>query len=138
MFESLNAVATKAYIGVQIQLMSTKLLPMEYENGTRDGDKENWSLDNFLDNVITKGQSWGSLFTVIAGLVLVIVGIWKLVQGLTSGGKSQVSWPTVIIMLVLGGMLAFTGGWNLVKKITGGAGGTLEDMGKGSMIMPIF
>lgn len=99
------------------------------QNGLGGTTSSNWSMDKFLENVISKLQGWGSAIVIIIGLIMVIIGLFQLFKGLSSGGRSQVNWVVVILLLLLGGALAFTGGWSLVKNITGGGGQTLSDLG---------
>lgn len=112
-----------------------KIAPMTAEinqNGMDNSVKKSgFDVDTFLENSISKVSYWGSGIVILLGLIMVIVGIWQLFKGLSSGGKSQVNWVIVVLLIFIGGALAFTGGWNLVKKISGGGAGTLESMGSG-------
>lgn len=90
-----------------------------------------WDLNSLLQNLNTSMNTWGSLIVTIIGLVMVIVGVYKIAKGLMSHGQGQVNWVLNIALIVIGGMLAWSSGWSLVKDFAGGAKDTIEELGGG-------
>lgn len=107
-----------------------KPITMDTYGTVGDGsDGTNFSIDKLIENTIGKLSYWGSGLVIIFGLIMVIVGIYQLFKGLSSGGKSQVNWVVVVLLILIGGALAFTGGWSLVQKVAGGGAKTIEGLG---------
>lgn len=89
-----------------------------------------WSMSTFLENSDTMLESWGVIIVGIVGLVMVIVGVVKLAMGLTSSGRGQTNWFMTIALIVLGAILAFAGGWDLVQNLGAGAKDTIYSLGE--------
>lgn len=89
-----------------------------------------WSINNFLNNLNNSLFGWGTIIVVIIGVVMVIVGIFLIAKGLMSQGRGQTNWFLAIVLLVLGGALAFGGGWDVLKNFGTGSKNTLDDLGK--------
>ena len=87
-----------------------------------------WSLESFLVNLLGKVKLWGSGIIMVLGAVAIIVAVWQLFKGFTSGGKGQVNWAMAIGCGIFGGFLLF-GGWNLISKVSKGAGSSIETIG---------
>lgn len=105
-------------------MMSTILnVPIFAANG--------WTLENFLNNAFKKLKGWGGILVTIIGIVMLVAGIYQVAKGLISHGKTQVSWPIAIILILLGAALAFAGVWGLMSDIGTGARGTIESLGEG-------
>ena len=63
-----------------------------------------WEVNNVLNNVrellITVGQG----LMMIIGVVMIIVGIFKIASGLMSHGKQQVNWVINILLILVGAL----------------------------------
>ena len=81
----------------------------------------NWSFDNLLGNVRKSLIRWGAALMMIVGVAMIIVGIFKIASALISHGKTQVSWPINIILIVLGAL--FCAGSTFFGKLTESSGG---------------
>lgn len=90
---------------------------------------DQWSINNLLNNVSGSLSTWGRVLVVIVGLVMVIVSVFKIAQGLMSGGRGQVNWVLNIILFFVGGMLAFGGGWSTLQSLSQGGEKTLDQLG---------
>lgn len=99
------------------------------------GNGSNWSVTNFLNNVNSQLRSWGGVIVAIIGVIMVIVAIWNIGKGLMGGGRGQVNWVLNIILFLVGGALAFTGGWGLVESIADGGASTLNELGGSGTIV---
>lgn len=95
-----------------------------------------WDIDSFLDKLKTKITDWGTLLVVVVGLVMVIVGVVQVAKGLISHGKTQTNWVVAVLLIVVGGALAFGSGWGFVQNVAGGTGNSLEELG--GVILPMF
>lgn len=93
-----------------------------------------WSMDVFLENSQEALTQWGGIIVGIVGIVMVIVGVVKLAVGLMQGGRGQVNWVMTIILIGLGGILAFTGGWQFVTNFSSGALSTIQQLGEDVII----
>lgn len=63
-----------------------------------------WSVNAVLANVKKRLISWGALLMMIIGVVMIIVGIFKIAQGLISHGKTQVNWVVNILLIIIGAL----------------------------------
>ena len=88
-----------------------------------------WDLGSFLQNATETIKQWGGYIIVLIGVVMVIVAVFKIASGLISHGKTQVSWPVAIILLILGGAF-MVGGFTFVSNIASGGKKTIEDLGQ--------
>ena len=87
-----------------------------------------WDANSFLANVRKNLIAWGRVLMMIVGVAMVIVGIFKIAQGLISHGKTQVSWVTNILLICVGAM--FCAGsvfFNMMTQSSGGVGGGLAN-----------
>ena len=91
-----------------------------------------WSVQNFLDNTNSTLRTWGGVIVSIIGVVMVIVAIFNIGKGLMGGGRGQVNWVLNIILFLVGGALAFGGGWSLVQDVSKGGSDTLNQLGTGT------
>lgn len=80
-----------------------------------------WSLNNVLENVRARLVDIGAMLMMIIGVAMVIVGIFKIASALISHGKTQVSWPVNIILIVLGAL--FCAGATFFRNMTCSNGG---------------
>ena len=81
-----------------------------------------WDLGSFLQNATS------------IGVVMVVWSVVMIARGLISHGKTQVSWPVAIILLILGGAF-MVGGFSFVSNIASGGKQTIEDLGNGTILM---
>lgn len=93
-----------------------------------------WDLRTFLTNSFETLGDWISLAVMILGIVAVAYSVWQIVSGLMSQGKKQTNWAVAIILLLVGGALSMTTGFEFVQGIAGGGKKTIEDLG-GQTIM---
>lgn len=93
-----------------------------------------WSMDTFLTNVQGSMESWGQILIMIVGIVMVIAGVVKLAMGMMNSGRGQTNWILTIGLIVVGGILAFAGGWDMLVGIGQGAKNTLDDLGTGVIL----
>lgn len=91
-----------------------------------------WNLNTFLTTLNSSLNNWGSLFVTCVGVVMVIVAVVKIAKGLMSHGQGQVNWVLNIALLLIGGMLAWSGGWSLISDMSAGANDTLNELGGGT------
>lgn len=101
--------------------------------GTTATESE-WDLAEFLKNVETTLGEWFGLAVAVVGLVAIAYAIWQIVSGLMSQGKKQTNWAVAIILLLVGGTLTATGGFDFVQGIAQGGQETIEDLGTGGTI----
>lgn len=96
---------------------------------TTSGD---WTISNFLNSAQQTIAYYGSILTSLIGVAMVIVGIYQVAKNLISHGKGQNSWVVTFALILVGGALAITGGWNMVGKFAQGSRNTLANMAQGS------
>lgn len=108
-------------------MFSTLLL-----SGTASGE---WDLRAFLTNSFETLGEWFSLAIMILGIVAVAYAIWQIVSGLMSHGKKQVNWVVTIILLLVGGALSMTTGFQFVQDIASGGRKTIEDLGGQTIVL---
>lgn len=92
-----------------------------------------FDIEAFLTNATAKIKDWGGLALILMGVILMLVAVFKIVSGLISHGKKQVSWTVCIIMFILGGALASFGlgadAWAWLQGIAEGGKNTIDDLG---------
>lgn len=93
-----------------------------------------WDLGSFLQNAASTLKTWGGYLIVLIGVVMVVWSVVMIARGLISHGKTQVSWPVAIILLILGGAF-MVGGFSFVSNIASGGKKTIEDLGNGTILM---
>ena len=93
-----------------------------------------WDLGSFLQNATSTLRTWGGYLIVLIGVVMVVWSVVMIARGLISHGKTQVSWPVAIILLILGGAF-MVGGFSFVEHIASGGKQTIEDLGNGTILM---
>lgn len=86
-----------------------------------------WDLSTFLQNAKTQFQTWGGYLLAVLGILMIIVGLYKLGTGLMSDRK-EVEWVKVITLLLIGGVLAVSG-VNVITNIADGGSATIKDLG---------
>lgn len=93
-----------------------------------------WDLGSFLQNATSTLKTWGGYLIILIGVVMVVWSVVMIARGLISHGKTQVSWPVAIILLILGGAFMF-GGFSFVENIASGGKKTIEDLGNSTILM---
>jgi uncharacterized membrane protein len=93
-----------------------------------------WDLGSFLQHSTETLKQWGGYLIILIGVVMVIASVYQIAKGLISHGKTQVSWPVAIILLILGGAF-MVGGFSFVADIASGGKQTIEDLGNGTILM---
>lgn len=93
-----------------------------------------WDLGSFLQNATSTLKTWGGYLIILIGVVMVVWSVVMIARGLISHGKTQVSWPVAIILLILGGAF-MVGGFSFVSNIASGGKKTIEDLGNGTILM---
>jgi hypothetical protein len=88
-----------------------------------------WDLRNFLKNSFSTLGDWISLAVMILGIIAVGYAVWQIVSGLMSQGKKQTNWAVAITLLLVGGVLSMTTGFQFVQDIARGGRKTIEDLG---------
>ena len=83
----------------------------------------NWRICTVLQNVRELMISWGAALMMVIGVVMVIVGIWKIAQGLISHGKTQVNWVVNILLIIVG--ILFCAGSAFFRAMTASSNNSL-------------
>ncbi|MBD5585202.1 MAG: hypothetical protein HDQ88_08970 [Clostridia bacterium] len=91
-------------------------------------EQTNWSIGNFLQNSITTLQEWGKWLIILIGVILIVWACVQIARGLISHGKTQISWPVNIIMLIMGGVFMI-GGFSFMAGVASGGKQTLTELG---------
>ena len=91
-------------------------------------EQTNWSIGNFLQNAITTLQDWGKWLIILIGVILIVWSCVQIARGLISHGKTQISWPVNIIMLIMGGVFMI-GGFSFMAGVASGGKQTLQELG---------
>lgn len=86
-----------------------------------------WTIDEFLSQLGVMMDRWGAALMTVLGLAMIIVGIFKICKGLMSD-RAQTNWLMCIVLLFVGGLLAFNG-WSKIQSVAQGGGQTLYEMG---------
>lgn len=93
-----------------------------------------WDLGSFLQNSTKTLKTWGGYLIILIGVVMVVWSVVMIARGLISHGKTQISWPVAVILLILGGAF-MVGGFSFVSNIASGGKQTIEDLGNGGTIL---
>lgn len=93
-----------------------------------------WDLGSFLQNATSTLKTWGGYLIGLIGVVMVVWSVVMIARGLISHGKTQVSWPVAIILLILGGAF-MVGGFTFVADIASGGKQTIDELGNGTILM---
>ena len=97
-----------------------------------------WDITSFLTNLATKLQTWGGLFFVLIGVVMIIWSIYKLAHGLMSQGRQDINWFKILVAFLVGGALVAAGGsgaWQFVSDIAKGGKQTINELGGSGTIL---
>lgn len=99
------------------------------------GADSGWDIRTFLENSLDTLGEWFSLGVMILGIVAVVFAIYQIVSGLMSQGKKQTNWVVAIILLLVGGTLSMSTGFQFVQDIASGGRKTIEDLGGQTITM---
>lgn len=99
---------------------------------TMTGESGSWSIDSFLKNLQNSLGTWAQFIVVIIGLIMLVVGIFQVARGMMSSGRGQTNWFLAIALIFIGGALAFSGGWGIVRKVSKSGQETINDLGDGN------
>lgn len=110
-------------------------LGVEFLTATANGAAGDWDIGSFLTNSSETLRVWFNAILLIVGLVAIAYATWQIVSGLMSHGKKQVNWAVSIILLLVGGVLASTTGFDFMQGIAGGGKKTIEDLGGGTIML---
>ena len=82
---------------------------------------------NILQNATNFMGAAGKILIVLFGLVMVIGGVFQIAKGMLGGQRAQVNWVMAIGLILVGGALAFSGGFTLLKNFSNQTNATLTD-----------
>lgn len=68
-------------------------------------------VNKLLDNAKSALDAWGKVLMTITGIAMIIIGVFKIAQGLMSHGKSQVNWVVNILLIVIGTVFCIGSAW---------------------------
>lgn len=94
-----------------------------------------WDLRTFLQNSFRTLDQWFSLAVAIVGLVAIAWATWQIVSALMSQGRKQINWAVSIILLIVGGALSASGGFQFVRGIAESGQKTINDLGGQTIMM---
>lgn len=110
---------------------SASLFSVAFAEGEASGTSS-FSVENLLNGLAKKLGTWGGALVTLLGVAMILVACIQIFKGLTSSqGRGSVNWLMVIVLLVVGGIFAFTGGWQFVTDVATGTGNELKDLGNG-------
>ena len=90
------------------------------------------SITNFFQNAGNLLKEWANYIFIIFGVILLIVGVYKIWKNFTQHGKQQADWLVSILCLLIGGLLVGSGAWNTVVGYANLGKNTLEDIASAS------
>ena len=98
-----------------------------------------FDIGSFLQNSASTLEFWGGLFITLCGLAMLIIMGFKVTKKLAGNPQqgSQISWGTIIALLIFGGAFFF-GGIAFIITIARGGQKTIMDLGTGATYLPIF
>ena len=96
-----------------------------------EGDSS-WTIGKFVGNLQKSVTSWVKVIVLIIGVVMVGFGIYQVAKNLISHGKGQTNWIVTFALIIIGGTLMLTTGWEFIGTFSKGTKGSLEDMGEGT------
>lgn len=92
-----------------------------------------WDLGSFLTNSKSTLTTWFGAAIMILGIVAIAYATWQIVSGLMSHGKKQTNWAVAIMLLIVGGALSMTTGFQFMQEIASGGQKTIKDLGGGTI-----
>lgn len=106
------------------------MIPGILANASILADGEGFDLFTFLQNTIGGTQRLGGGILVLLGVIMIGVGGFRIGKGLLTQGKPQaqpINWFLCLGLLVVGGMLSFSG-FKGVLNATKTIGGTVDSL----------
>lgn len=93
--------------------------------------KSEWNLGQMLGAIQQTILNYGKVIVAIIGLVMVLVAVYQIAKNLISHGKGQTNWVVTFALLIVGGALMVTSGWDSIVRIARGSNNTLDSLGTG-------
>lgn len=90
-----------------------------------------WSLGNFLGALQGSVLNYVKIIIVIIGIVMVGFGVYQIAKNLISHGKGQTNWVVTFALIIVGGTLMLTSGFDLLTTIGRSGKGSIENLGSG-------
>lgn len=112
-------------------IMGLLMAAIDLTQSANPSGETSWSVSGLLSGTGKSIETWGKAIVAIIGVVMVIFGVVQIAKGMMSGGKGQVNWVMSIGLILVGGMLAFAGGWSILESIGTGGYSTLNKLGNG-------
>lgn len=93
------------------------------------GLKGDWNIMNVMGKTGDMARDIGAGLMVVIGIIMIIVGIFKIAQGLISHGKTQVNWVINILLILVGALFCAGGAFfsNMLTAESGGVGDAIVD-----------
>lgn len=91
-----------------------------------------WSIGNFLGALQGSVLNYVKIIIVIIGIIMVGFGVYQIAKNLISHGKGQTNWVVTFALIIIGGTLMLTSGFDLLKTIGRSGKGSIENLGDGS------
>lgn len=92
-----------------------------------------WNFGQMLSAAQQTLANYGKLIIGIIGLIMVIVSIYQIAKNLISHGQAQTNWVITFALLIIGGVLMVSSGWDVIKNIAEGGSATLDSLGQGQV-----
>lgn len=93
-----------------------------------------WDIGTVLQNSTSTLKTWGNSLIILIGVVMVIAAVYQAAKALMSHGQAPVSWPKIIVLLILGGAF-MAGGFIFVSGVAEGGKTTIEQLGEGGAVL---
>lgn len=91
-----------------------------------------WSIGNFIASLQGSMVNYVKIIVTIIGLVMVCFGTYQIAKNLISHGKGQTNWVVTFALIIIGGTLMLTSGFQVLQSF-GRAGKTsIENLGAGN------
>ena len=91
-----------------------------------------WSIGNFLGALQGSVLNYVKIIIVIIGIVMVGFGVYQIAKNLISHGKGQTNWVVTFALIIIGGTLMLTSGFDLLTTIGRSGKGSIESLGDGT------
>ena len=94
-----------------------------------------WELLKFLQGAGNYTKLIMPAIGLIVGSVCLVWGFIVIAKGLMSSSGQPTPWMKAISLIFVGGLLAFSGGFNLYENIGKGMKTTVDNMGNGGSVL---
>ena len=91
-----------------------------------------WSIGNFLGALQGSVLNYVKIIIVIIGIIMVGFGVYQIAKNLISHGKGQINWVVTFALIIIGGTLMLTSGFDLLKTMGRSGKGSIEKLGDGT------